>query len=77
MKQLSKSLYAFLLLPVLMACNLPSSQKSSHEQLVVATDSTKAQWHCPMNCQCDTSYTAAGSCPVCGMDLVEVEPKSK
>ncbi|MFS4417523.1 heavy metal translocating P-type ATPase [Maribacter sp. 2307ULW6-5] len=28
-------------------------------------------FYCPMHCEGDTTYPAAGDCPVCGMDLVE------
>jgi hypothetical protein len=29
---------------------------------------------CPMKCEGDKTYPAAGKCPKCGMDLVEVKP---
>ena len=28
-------------------------------------------FYCPMHCEGDKTYTGAGSCPVCGMDLLE------
>lgn len=31
--------------------------------------SASAQYICPMNCENGKTYNAAGSCPVCSMDL--------
>ena len=28
-------------------------------------------WYCPMHCEGDKTYDRPGSCPVCGMDLIE------
>lgn len=30
-------------------------------------------YYCPMKCEGDKTYAEKGSCPTCGMDLVEVE----
>ena len=30
-------------------------------------------YQCPMKCEGDKTYDKAGSCPVCGMDLKEVD----
>lgn len=35
----------------------------------------KGVYYCPMNCEGDKTYDHFGSCPVCGMDLVILEPK--
>src|SRR5689334_19876478 len=32
---------------------------------------------CPMKCEGDKVYPSMGTCPVCGMDLVPVEPDLK
>jgi len=32
-------------------------------------------FYCPMQCEGDKTYEAPGDCPVCGMDLVAVEPE--
>ena len=32
-----------------------------------------AEYQCPMKCEGDKTYDEIGECPVCGMDLVEVE----
>ena len=30
-------------------------------------------YYCPMKCEGEKTYPEMGSCPVCGMDLVETE----
>lgn len=32
-----------------------------------------AVYQCPMKCEGEKTYDEAGSCPVCGMDIKEVE----
>ena len=34
--------------------------------------SAVGKYHCPMHCEGDKVYDAAGDCPVCGMDLLKV-----
>ena len=34
-------------------------------------------FYCPMHCEGDKTYNQAGSCPVCGMDLVEQPKRSR
>ena len=34
-------------------------------------------YHCPMQCEGDKTYGQKGSCPICKMDLVKVENKTK
>lgn len=38
---------------------------SEHEHAVA--------YHCPMDCEKGKTYDKAGTCPVCEMDLVEIE----
>lgn len=45
-----------------------SEQSSESTEQVVET-----KYYCPMKCEGDKTYSEEGSCPVCGMDLVEVE----
>ncbi len=52
--------------------------ESTHEGHDHATDTTTdatqmaaGVFACPMQCEGDKTYEVAGSCPVCGMDLVE------
>lgn len=37
------------------------------------TETEKAEYSCPMKCEGDKTYPEKGSCPVCKMDLVEVD----
>jgi len=55
---------------MLIACQNESKEPS--KSLVVASDSTNVNYECPMKCQSDTSYTTAGNCPICEMELVEL-----
>lgn len=34
-------------------------------------------YYCPMHCEGDTTYSKAGNCPVCGMDLVQQPAQNK
>lgn len=47
----------------LVACN---SDATSHEHEQAST------YNCPMKCEGEKTYSDEGSCPVCGMDLVEI-----
>lgn len=43
--------------------------KTTETKKEVAT----TQYYCPMKCEGDKTYSEKGSCPKCGMDLVEVD----
>lgn len=67
-----------LLLSVLMfaACSSNTPKNETAESIAPTTDSAAiaadanlSVYQCPMKCQGDTTYTVAGQCPVCGMDL--------
>jgi len=45
-----------------------SQEHREHYKHGVATHA--GAYYCPMRCEGDKTYTKAGSCPVCGMDLV-------
>ncbi|GIZ10350.1 heavy metal translocating P-type ATPase [Flavobacterium sp. UMI-01] len=51
----------------------PNDIKLKIEETVEAPPSkhTAGKYYCPMHCEGDTEYDAAGDCPVCGMDLVQ------
>ena len=73
MKTTYKTLLAALLFTGSM--NLASCQGGSE----AAQDEQAREEHphemvfqCPMKCEEDKTYTEAGSCPVCGMDLEEL-----
>ena len=46
-----------------------------HHPDVIKKEKTKGKgtgtFYCPMHCEGDKTYSKAGDCPVCGMDLVE------
>jgi hypothetical protein len=46
----------------------------SSEQAVESTEQVvEIEYYCPMKCEGDKTYKVEGSCPVCGMYLVEKE----
>lgn len=46
----------------------------SSEQTSESTEQVEeTAYYCPMKCEGDKTYNEAGSCPECGMDLLEVE----
>ncbi|MCB9360094.1 MAG: hypothetical protein H6587_01045 [Flavobacteriales bacterium] len=51
---------------IFVSCSSEQSSEST-EQVV------EAAYYCPMKCEGDKTYKEEGSCPVCGMDLVEKE----
>lgn len=55
------------------ACNNSKSTTEKPKQLVVASDTAKVKYQCPMKCEGDTAYTTEGKCPVCEMDLEKVK----
>ncbi|MBK8846950.1 MAG: hypothetical protein IPO27_10555 [Bacteroidetes bacterium] len=54
--------YAFI------SCNI-ASDKAASQVMTVASATDTIRYQCPMKCESDTAYTAAGQCPVCKMDL--------
>lgn len=52
-----------LLLSVLTVSSCGESKEKSESEAKV--------YHCPMSCEGDKTYSEAGSCPVCKMDLEE------
>ncbi len=37
------------------------------------TQTAEAKYQCPMNCEEGKTYDKPGQCPVCNMDLIEVQ----
>ena len=60
------ALAAFFLGAVMVNCS--SEQSTENTEQVAETT-----YYCPMKCEGEKTYTEEGSCPTCGMDLVEVE----
>jgi len=46
-------------------------KKESHTHISVKSENESGVFYCPMHCEGDKSYEKSGSCPVCGMDLIE------
>lgn len=47
-----------------------ATRPDSTDHLIDDSDNTGI-YYCPMHCEGSKTYTSAGSCPVCGMDLVK------
>ena len=43
------------------------TEEHAHEEV------EETAYYCPMKCEGNKTYAEKGSCPTCGMDLVEVE----
>lgn len=67
MKHLKIFLSVFVIALTLASCNSNKSDKTSDELAV---------YQCPMQCEGDKTYSEAGSCPVCKMDLQPIEKQS-
>lgn len=69
--------HSLLITTVLFAsCNSSTPKSESTQTAAVTSDTTAsaadsalATYQCPMKCQGDTTYSVAGQCPVCEMDL--------
>ncbi|MCB2206426.1 hypothetical protein KQI65_16905 [bacterium] len=46
-------------------------QNEGTEQMDSNGEATQAVFYCPMKCEGEKTYAEPGTCPVCGMDLVE------
>jgi len=66
MKYLKTVTSAFVLLLTIVSCNSNAS-KNDNQELAI--------YQCPMQCEGDKTYSEAGSCPVCKMDLKPVASK--
>ncbi|MEJ5993842.1 heavy metal translocating P-type ATPase [Pedobacter sp. Du54] len=49
-------------------------QTHSEPQPVQSTANAHGKYYCPMHCEGDKLYDKPGACPICGMDLVRMEP---
>lgn len=67
MKHLKIITSVFILLLTIVSCNSNAS-KNKQQELAV--------YQCPMQCEGDKTYSEAGSCPICKMDLKLVENKA-
>lgn len=55
----------------IIGCGNAENKETGHTEHMEGEEHTIYQ--CPMKCEGDKTYTEEGSCPVCGMDLKEVE----
>src|SRR5690625_5723772 len=53
----------------------PSTTLFPYTTLFRSATPSAGQWACPMQCEGDKTYDQPGDCPVCGMDLVPVQPE--
>jgi len=70
------------------SCEKPKKENGDEKQEVVEHDGQNKEvdlhdhsgelamtvYQCPMKCEGDKTYSEKGSCPVCDMNLKEVEP---
>lgn len=66
------AMLAFALMLLVTACggDKQEQQKDAGQQEMKQGEQA-ASFYCPMKCEGEKTYTEMGSCPVCGMDLVE------
>lgn len=50
------------------ACNSQNNKSTSIEKV-----SEQKTYQCPMKCEGNKTYDKPGTCPICGMDLVEMK----
>jgi uncharacterized paraquat-inducible protein A len=84
MKKMSKCIVAALFMMSVISCSeAPKTQEATAPKQEVtapaqpAASETKVTYKCPMNCEKDKTYDAAGKCPVCKMDLAASDGKKE
>lgn len=68
------TLTAFAMMILFTACGgdkQEQQQDPAQQEMQQADEATT--FYCPMKCEGEKTYAEMGSCPVCGMDLVETE----
>lgn len=77
---MKKTLFFALMVAVATACSSQSTKTEEHTHEATAdsnkatvASSDSAQYQCPMKCEAEKTYTKAGKCPSCGMDLALVK----
>ena len=63
---MSAPVYLLMIFLFILSCQPKKENHSQH------TESSEA-WQCPMKCEGDKTYSQAGTCPVCKMDLEKIE----
>ncbi|MGY4385953.1 Cu+-exporting ATPase [Pedobacter sp. UYP24] len=54
---------------------LNEQMEATPSKASLSKSSSSGKYYCPMHCEGDKLYDKPGDCPVCGMDLVPMEPK--
>lgn len=57
-------------LAITTSCSSDATSEATNEG-EGAAEQSKTVYYCPMECEGEKTYEEPGSCPVCGMDLVE------
>lgn len=75
MKKLIKSTLAVTVLSfALISCGGETkTEEHNHEGHTHKHSEATAKYACPMKCEGEKTYDAAGECPICHMDLEEVK----
>ena len=70
MKRTLLTLSAIVMVALMTACG---GNKQEQPEAVPADkqEVVKAGFYCPMKCEGEKTYAEAGTCPSCGMDLVQ------
>jgi Cu2+-exporting ATPase len=72
---LNYSLAVIFGLSILSSCSSNQSKQDikhhKEKEHVHSEDETETSFYCPMKCEGEKVYVNAGSCPKCGMDLIE------
>ena len=83
------SVYLFLSFFIFVSCDAPKKESVVEKQPVEVSTSTDDEvaepddhgyemamsaYQCPMKCEGDKTYEEEGACPMCKMDLKQIEP---
>jgi uncharacterized paraquat-inducible protein A len=66
-------MFMFALLLLVTACGSDKQEQQDPAKQQMQQDTVQASFYCPMKCEGEKTYAEMGSCPVCGMDLVETK----
>ena len=69
---MKKVILVFAMVASLAACSSSEKETAATEDTATAVMAEEV-YACPMHCEGDKTYTEAGKCPVCKMDLAVVE----
>lgn len=64
---------ALSLIVIIFITSCGSNRSENKKEITTTEQSENAKYQCPMKCEGEKMYDKPGSCPVCNMDLEEVE----